>query len=160
MPTLNAKKNPSHRVPSQGVVNVVTLSHPGLLHLLSVGDPDPQDPHVFGPPGSRSISQSYGSGSGSFPFSVSGSATKCHGSSTLHIWIHLSCWIRVHILNSNPDSEGKKTHKYRKKERIIIFCSALCSFLRAVACAFFMRPLHLLVMCHTYFEDSILSSQL
>jgi hypothetical protein len=31
----------------------------------SVGDPDPQDPHVFGPPGSGSISQKYGSGSGS-----------------------------------------------------------------------------------------------
>jgi hypothetical protein len=34
----------------------------------SVGDPDsepdPQDPHVFGPPGSGSISQRYGSGSG------------------------------------------------------------------------------------------------
>jgi hypothetical protein len=29
----------------------------------SVRDPDPQDPHVFGPPGSRSIIQRYGSGS-------------------------------------------------------------------------------------------------
>ena len=29
-------------------------------------DPDPPDPHVFGPPRSGSISQSYGSGSGSF----------------------------------------------------------------------------------------------
>ncbi len=28
--------------------------------------PDPPDPHVFGPPGSGSISQRYGSGSGSF----------------------------------------------------------------------------------------------
>ncbi len=38
----------------------------------SVGDPDPQDPHVFGPPGSGSISQRYGSGSrsGSFPFLI------------------------------------------------------------------------------------------
>jgi hypothetical protein len=44
----------------------------------SVGDPhpepDPQDPHVVGPPGSGSgsISQSYGSGSGfgSFPFLI------------------------------------------------------------------------------------------
>ncbi len=34
----------------------------------SVMDPDPQDPHVSGPPGSGSISQRYGSGSGSFPF--------------------------------------------------------------------------------------------
>jgi hypothetical protein len=31
----------------------------------SIGDPDP---HVFGPPGSGSISHRYGSGSGSFPF--------------------------------------------------------------------------------------------
>jgi hypothetical protein len=30
--------------------------------LVSVGDPDPQDLHVYGPPGSGSISQSYGSG--------------------------------------------------------------------------------------------------
>jgi hypothetical protein len=29
----------------------------------SVPDPDPPDPHVFGPPGSGSISQRYGSGS-------------------------------------------------------------------------------------------------
>jgi hypothetical protein len=36
----------------------------------SVGDPDPQDPHVFGPPGSGSISQRYGSGSGSFFFLI------------------------------------------------------------------------------------------
>ncbi len=36
----------------------------------SFGDtePDPQDPHVLGPPGSGSISLRYGSGSGSFPF--------------------------------------------------------------------------------------------
>jgi hypothetical protein len=36
-----------------------------------VVDPDPEpDPHVFGPPGSGSISQRYGSGygSGSYPF--------------------------------------------------------------------------------------------
>ncbi len=32
---------------------------------FSVADPDPQDPHVFGPPGSGSTSQRYGSGSGS-----------------------------------------------------------------------------------------------
>jgi hypothetical protein len=36
----------------------------------SVADPDPNavppDPHVFGPPGSGSISQRYGSGSGYF----------------------------------------------------------------------------------------------
>jgi hypothetical protein len=32
----------------------------------SVADPDPSDPYVFGPPGSGSISQRYGSGSRSF----------------------------------------------------------------------------------------------
>jgi hypothetical protein len=32
----------------------------------SVPDPDLPDPHVFGPPGSESISLRYGSGSGSF----------------------------------------------------------------------------------------------
>ncbi len=34
----------------------------------SVRDPDPLDPHVFGPPRSGSNSQRYGSGSGFFPF--------------------------------------------------------------------------------------------
>jgi hypothetical protein len=36
--------------------------------FVSVADPnpDPPDPHVFGPPGSGSISQRYGSGYGSF----------------------------------------------------------------------------------------------
>ncbi len=29
--------------------------------VCSVGDPDPQSPYVFGPPGSRSVSQRYGS---------------------------------------------------------------------------------------------------
>jgi hypothetical protein len=33
----------------------------------NVADPDPQDPHVFGPPGSGSIGQRYGSGSFPFP---------------------------------------------------------------------------------------------
>ncbi len=40
----------------------------------SIGHPDPQDPHIFGPPGSGSISQRYGfgsgSGSGSFAFLI------------------------------------------------------------------------------------------
>jgi hypothetical protein len=37
-----------------------------VLHynvLTSVADPDPEDPYVFGPPGSGFISQRYGSGS-------------------------------------------------------------------------------------------------
>jgi hypothetical protein len=40
-----------------------------LIVRIRAGDPDPdrQVPHVFGPPGS--ISQRYGSGSGSFPLS-------------------------------------------------------------------------------------------
>jgi hypothetical protein len=38
-----------------------------FLLLLSAGDPDPQDPHVFGPHGSGYSSQKYGSGF--FPFS-------------------------------------------------------------------------------------------
>jgi hypothetical protein len=37
-----------------------------ILHYTSVADPDPSDPYVFGPPGSGSIRQRYGSGSGSF----------------------------------------------------------------------------------------------
>jgi hypothetical protein len=34
--------------------------------IIGVPDPDPPDPHVFGPPGSDSISQRYASGSGFF----------------------------------------------------------------------------------------------
>ncbi len=36
--------------------------------FTSAGDPDPHDPHVFGPPGS--ISHRSGSGSGSLPFPI------------------------------------------------------------------------------------------
>jgi hypothetical protein len=37
-----------------------------LEEWLLISVPDPPDPHVFGPPGSGSTSQRYGSGSGSF----------------------------------------------------------------------------------------------
>ncbi len=37
-----------------------------IIVVSGVADPDPSDPYVFGPPGSGSISQRYGSGSGSF----------------------------------------------------------------------------------------------
>jgi hypothetical protein len=37
-----------------------------LEEWLFISVPDPPDPHVFGPPGSGSTSQRYGSGSGSF----------------------------------------------------------------------------------------------
>jgi hypothetical protein len=40
----------------------------GTMTLTSVGDPNPQDQYVFGPPGSGSVSQRYGSGS--FPFLI------------------------------------------------------------------------------------------
>jgi hypothetical protein len=47
---------------------------PNIEFRISVGDPepDPQDPHVFGPLGSGSISQRCrsGSGSGSVPFLI------------------------------------------------------------------------------------------
>jgi|688.fasta_scaffold108667_4 hypothetical protein len=38
------------------------------IHIISVADPDPLDPLVFGPPGYGSISQRYGSGSRSESF--------------------------------------------------------------------------------------------
>ena len=37
-----------------------------VIISVAVPDPNPPDPHVFGPPGSGSISQRYGSGSGFF----------------------------------------------------------------------------------------------
>jgi hypothetical protein len=36
------------------------------ISIVQASVPDPPDPHVFGPPGSGSTSQRYGSGSGSF----------------------------------------------------------------------------------------------
>ncbi len=45
------------------------LPPPPTFPASSVGDKDP-DPHVFGPPGSGSISQMYGYGSGSSPFLI------------------------------------------------------------------------------------------
>jgi hypothetical protein len=49
-----------------GIVHQVHLHVVFAIAVTSVEDPDPSDPHVFGPPGSGSISQRYGSGSGSF----------------------------------------------------------------------------------------------
>jgi hypothetical protein len=37
-----------------------------IINSVPDPNPDPPDPHVFGPPGSGSTSQRYGSGSGSF----------------------------------------------------------------------------------------------
>jgi hypothetical protein len=61
------------------ICTVQYLYDPSLVKRLdslssSVGyldpEPDPHDLHVFGPPGSGFISQSHGSGFGSFPFLV------------------------------------------------------------------------------------------
>ncbi len=51
--------------------NIEQLGHEiEIKHFVeidgSVPDPDPPDPNVFGPPGSGSTIQMYGSGSGSF----------------------------------------------------------------------------------------------
>ncbi len=54
------------------VTSFPDLKFPSLIWIFtvsnSVADPDPPDPHVFGPPGSGSTSQRYGSGSGSGSF--------------------------------------------------------------------------------------------
>ncbi len=47
---------------------VPTQIHTGSRYRYRVGDPDPEDPPFFGPPGSGSNSQRYGSGS--FPFLI------------------------------------------------------------------------------------------
>jgi hypothetical protein len=46
------------------IVPLFSVTDPDLR--ISVGDPDPQDPHVFRPPGSGSVIQR----SGSFPFLI------------------------------------------------------------------------------------------
>ncbi len=48
-----------------GVQAMMTNVGPRLPVCGSVADPDPQDLYVFGPPGSGSVSQRCGSGSGS-----------------------------------------------------------------------------------------------
>ncbi len=45
----------------RGYLLTVMATVGGYLLLASVPDPDPPDPHVFGPPGSGSISQWHGS---------------------------------------------------------------------------------------------------
>ncbi len=55
----------------------------------SVADPDPPDPHVFGPPGSGSTSQRYGSGSGS----GSGSFYHHHAKIVRKTWIPTILWL-------------------------------------------------------------------
>ncbi len=52
-----------------GASRIVSQTGTTVILLTSVGDPDPQDLHVFGPPGSWSIGQKYASGSASIPFS-------------------------------------------------------------------------------------------
>jgi hypothetical protein len=74
----------------------MSLYHTYRLLYFSVADPDPNpdpaNPHVFGLPGSGSISQRYGSGSRSFYHEAkivrktlisTVSTQKCHGSATL-----------------------------------------------------------------------------
>ncbi len=67
----------------------------------SVADPNPDlpDPHVFGPPGSGSISQRYGTGSGSY--SGSGSVLLPEN---LHTYFELSvqAWILYKAPQWNP----------------------------------------------------------
>ncbi len=77
------------------------LMSPFLFELQglfsSVLDPDPPDSHVFGPPGSRSTSQRYGSGSTRFT---------CFWAS--RIQIHQSeVWIRIRILLSSCKNSKK-----------------------------------------------------
>ncbi len=48
------------------LVNILVISLQVRICWVSVADPDPSDPYVFGPPGSGSISQRYRYGSGSF----------------------------------------------------------------------------------------------
>jgi hypothetical protein len=49
-------------------VAYVVLKPLAFYLATSVEDPNPQDPHVFWPYGSGSLSQGYGPGSGSCPF--------------------------------------------------------------------------------------------
>jgi hypothetical protein len=78
-------------------------------------DPDPPDPHVFGPPGSGSISHRYGSGSGS------GSLSSCKNSKknidsyyfvTLFDFLSLENYVNV------PSKSNKQQNVFKK----IVFC--------------------------------------
>ncbi len=76
-------------------------------------DPDPPDPHVFGPPGSGSISQWYGSGSGSFLLSHAKIVRKTLIPTIL--WFFLTFYLNY----VNVPSKSNKQKKCFKK---IVFC--------------------------------------
>jgi hypothetical protein len=65
-PIIAKKKKPQQNFPS--IEKHLSFSFiaskvkcPANFKSTSVGNPDPQDPHVFGPPGSGSVSQRNGS---------------------------------------------------------------------------------------------------
>jgi hypothetical protein len=62
-----AGSNVLHRTgtPYVRVIHPSSILHTSVADLDPNPDPDPSDPYVFAPPGSGSISQMYGSGSGS-----------------------------------------------------------------------------------------------
>ncbi len=119
-----------------------------------------------------------GAGSGGGAGSRSGSISQRWGSEDpdphQYVTDPQHCISGFELLDMDPHFEcgsrsgsrrAKMTHKYSKKSKEFSCFEVLDVLfwgLRAspVACASFMCLLHLLVMCHTYFDDSILSSQL
>ncbi len=85
--------------------------------VSSVGDPDSQDPLVFGPPGPGSISQIYGSGSGSGPFSQKGFEWTERFSAKKNVTQYFSKKLNIETEDYVPAS--KLLEKYMKK---IPFC--------------------------------------
>jgi hypothetical protein len=92
------------------------------LVISSVADPDPPDPRVFGPPGSGSTSQRYGSGS----VSCSGSGSFYHHAKNSKKNLDSSYFVTLfEFLSSKNDvNVASKSHKQKKLCKKISFLLA------------------------------------
>ncbi len=92
-----------------------------IIILGSVADPDPPDPHVFGPPGSGSTCQRYGSGS------CSGSGSFYHHAkivrktlipTILRLFLTFYLCRTPHLITCTPQPPSSKNKKVNKNIRV------------------------------------------
>ncbi len=99
--------------------------------LVGISVPDPnQDPHVFGPPGSESISKRYGSRSGS----GSGSGSFYHQAKILRkTLIPTVLWLLLDFLSLKNDVNVPSKSNKQKNFLEIIFLLAFWRSMRKIA---------------------------